>query len=344
MASLSKLIGSRVAPFVTETGLEQGTIEVFSSGVRESPFGTFNTDAMCWRAPGNGILQVEIWGAAGSSGKNCCCGAGVPGNPGAYAKKTICVDSSTYVTGYIGTSCSNNTLCFKGCSEATCIIICSPNGTLTGGLGDINEICMCAEGGVGGHTYCNGSCPPYYCLIQNGFCGNTCANCDMNAGCGIVCNVGTLSGPRRAYGGDINCNSGDITDPKGNWSCATFHACYPCTCGHHDHVAIPPGIISEEGALITYQRGCASNWAANTGGGGDLMYALTSAGRKGGPGAMPNASCWSGNRSCGCYEVSQCVDWLPAAIPAQSSHPVADIRDHGWKGGPGMVRLKFIGS
>jgi hypothetical protein len=341
---LSKILGERLSPFVVETGLEQGQVEVFIAGPMESVFGTNDTDRMCWKSPGTGTLQIEIWGAGGSSGKNCCCGAGVPGNPGAYSKKTICVDSATMVCGFIGNSCNNNSLCYKGCSQATCITICSPNGLLSGGCGNTFCICMCAEGGTGGSTYCNGSCPPYWCLIQNGFPGTNCANCDMSDGCGIVCNL-LFHNPRYAYGGDVNCNSGDPDDVTGNWSCSTFHACYPCMCGHHDHVAIPPGIIAEEGAVVTTNLGCASNFSATTGAPGpQLLNMITGAGRKGGPGSAPNASCWSGNRACNCYETSQCVNWIPAGIPGPTGHAVGDIRDHGWRGGPGMVRLKFIGS
>jgi hypothetical protein len=28
-----------------------------------------------------------MWGAAGSGAEMCCCGGGIPGNPGGYARK-----------------------------------------------------------------------------------------------------------------------------------------------------------------------------------------------------------------------------------------------------------------
>ena len=102
-------------PFIAfeEENLEQGRIWAYTHGnVRTKMCGE-----VCWIAPANGIATVEIWGAGGSGAKMCCCGGGIPGNPGASSKRTICVATGCLITGAIGFSCGNsNDLCFRGCS------------------------------------------------------------------------------------------------------------------------------------------------------------------------------------------------------------------------------------
>lgn len=338
MASLSNLLGNRAAPFVEETGLEQGEIFAFYPPCYNP--GNAATGCVCWNSPGTGYAVVEIWGAGGSGGKMCCCGAGIPGNPGAYSKKCICVDGNTWIRGILGMSCSNDNLCFKGCSSSTCIHICSPNALLTGGRGNANCICMCAQGGNGGMTYCNGSSQPACCFSANGYCYSQIAG--AGGACFVVCNVGAFN-PKCAYGGDINCHSGS---PGGNnFSCTTFWTCYPCKCAQNDHVAVPPGIFGTDGGLATIQRECYSNMYDGSGdGGSQLIGALNIMGRSPTVGGHVNTNCWSSGRQCGCYEWAHCLPFLPYGIPGTSGIAPDSVRDYGYRGGHGALRIKFIGA
>lgn len=116
MAKLSSLLGGRELAF--EDNLEKGRIWVYQEGTMYTAF----CNGFCWRAPGTGFIQIDVWGAAGSGAQMCCCGAGLPGNAPAYVRKCVCVQSGNYVCGYIGRSCNNSSaLCFRGCSEATCV-------------------------------------------------------------------------------------------------------------------------------------------------------------------------------------------------------------------------------
>ena len=342
MANFSTILANKLTSGVNlETNLEQGEIFTYMPNrfVR-GPLGP--SDCMVWKSPGSGTAVIEVWGAGGSSGKMCCCGAGIPGNPGAYAKKTVRVDSSTFIRGFPGLSCSNDNLCFKGCSDATCIHICSPNGLLVGSTGGPNCICICAEGGVGGMTYCSGSSQNACCYSANGYCFKN-VNCSSGAACFLVCNLGVFSG-RCAYGGDVNCHSG--TAGGCNFSCTSFYSCYDYKCdGEHQHVAFPPGIISEKGGVVTFQRECYSNSYDGTGDClSQLLGALNFAGRTPQTGGQNYTSCWSGSRQCGCYEDNHCTPMLPFGVPGFGANAEAGVRDYGVRGGHGAVRIKFIAS
>ena len=343
MATLSNILSDKTAPFSVEENLELGEVYAYTVGVGDgSTGGTAATANFCWNAPGIGKAVIEVWGAGGSSGKMCCCGAGIGGNPGAYSKRTVNVDGSTWIRGFIGNSCSNNDLCFKGCSQSSCITVCSPNGTLTGPTGNSTCFCICAQGGVGGVTWCNGSTQPYCCHRANGMCASQPSCGCFSSGCGLICNVGFHSG-RCAYGGDVNCNSG-APDDSGNFTCVSMMRCYPCRCTMQDHIAIPPGIIAEGGAVLTYPRECYSMQTGGTGDGlNQIVGMLAGAARRGGT-YMTTAQCWNSNRTCGCYEHNHCYGYLPPAVPAQGSMTASSVRDYGSRGGPGLVRIKFIGS
>jgi hypothetical protein len=131
MARLSQLLGNRELAF--EDNLEKGRIWAYTDGNMYSGF----CNGFCWRAPAVGKAIIEVWGAAGSGAQMCCCGAGLPGNAPAYVKKCICVCPGNYVCGYIGRSCNNSSsLCFRGCSEATCVrwTGCSHYNLFNGGV------------------------------------------------------------------------------------------------------------------------------------------------------------------------------------------------------------------
>jgi len=91
MTTLTQLLGNRELAF--EDNLEKGRIWVYSEGNMYTGF----CNGFCWKPPGTGTAVIEIWGAAGSGAKMCCCGAGLPGNPPAYVKKTVCVCPSNFL-------------------------------------------------------------------------------------------------------------------------------------------------------------------------------------------------------------------------------------------------------
>jgi len=343
MASLSNIISAKLTSTgFEEENLEKGEIFVYTPNMyNHGPAGY--SERTVWKSPGAGKAVIEVWGAGGSSGKQCCCGAGIPGNPGAYVKKTINVDGDTWIRGVPGLACANDTLCFKGCSESSCYTICSPNGGLAG-LGSANCICLCAQGGTGGMTFCSGSSQNSCCYSANGYCTKTVTN-SAGAGCFMVCNIGgPVYSPKCAYGGDINCHSGTLGGC--NFSCASFGTCYDYKCGgQYDHVAYPPGIITDTGGVVTYQRECYSNSYDGVGDGlSQLIGALSFAGRNSSIGGSQYANCWSSGRQCGCYEFSHCVPNLPFGVPSPGSSPEANVRDYGSRGGAGAIRIKFIAS
>jgi len=317
MTTLSALLGERLGSLTNETNLEQGEIYVFHPGTQ---YATFRSN-FCWRAPGNGTAVIEIWGASGSGGRMCCCGIGVPGNPGGYSKRTVSVCNGSHVCGVVGLSCGNaSNLCWRGCSQSTCITVCR--------VGGCN--CMCAEGGYGGISHCQTGTSMSCCLMAN---YSMCATQLDGAGCHIVCNRPCWG---RAYGGDINC--------CGGWSCTSFYHCNPeCHCSMQDHVAVAPGIFSKGGTVLTIQRELDSS-SANTVGDGlyQLLGALNNAGRSPVIGGH-QAACWAGSVGCGCYESWACVPMLPYGVPGMSGYSCPNVRDSGYRGGHGAVRIKFIG-
>lgn len=343
MPILSTIISAKLgaASGGAEENLETGEITVFSSNMyHRGPAGY--SDCQVWKSPGAGTAIIEMWGAGGSSGKQCCCGAGLPGNPGSYMKKTIATTANTWIRGYTGRSCSNDSLEFKGCSEASCFLICSPDGGLSGPTGGANCACLCTMGGTGGKTFCTGSSQVSCCYSANGYC---CSNVSSNAGaaCFLVCNLGHCNGGNNcAYGGDINCHSGTVDGC--NFSCSSFGSCYDYKCGgQYDHVAYPAGIITKKGGVVTYQLECYSNMYDGVGSGlSQLLGALSFAGSNPTVGGQPGTSCWSGGRACGCYEYNHCVPQIPYGVGAPSANAESSVRDYGFRGGQGALRIKFV--
>lgn len=348
MASLADIIQKRRKESdLGEPGLEQGKIFVFTPATHEANY--FNS-CFCWSATGNGLAVVEIWGAAGSSARQCCCSANISGNPGAYSKKTVCVQSGDWIRGIVGMACGYSTDChiwFRGCSESTCITLCT---NLKGCE------CMCAEGGKGGHSMCvQGSNVSYCCFRCDGFATSLFkvrCNCNIccsvpNMGCylccGIICNIRPGSErPAIAYGGDINKEAGI--------SCLSVYKADGggdgggnCRMVHHVHTS--PGIISEDGVMLTIPHGGGSSSAPTAGGHAlhAVLNAVASAGKR--PSLSGHYYTEQGClRFCGCYEMMGCLPFLPPGIPGPGSGTNGDVRDHGLRGGPGLVRIKFIGN
>jgi len=325
--------------------LEKGLIYFFTPGRQGSTSFLNESQCFCWNSPGCGTAIIEIWGASGSGASMCCCGAGLPGNPGAYSRKTVEVFPGSFVCGCTGMSCGNATsVCtsgglsgqsFRGCSEGTGICWCTCSGSAS---------CMCAMGGRGGWSRCmDGGAGPYCCFGALGFCiSRPNLGITMSNNCGIVCHYCDNGGSppewiALAYGGDVNC--------CGGFSCMTFYCCQPSRpCSWNYHVRTSAGIISEDGVVLTFQ-GEEDQHHSNSSGGGfhQLLYTLNAAARSPSMG-HGMAACWSGHRSCGCYETHGCQPFLPYGVPGTPPSPCSGVRDHAIRGGHGAVRIQYIGT
>lgn len=320
MANLSTLIENKkgIARSIVdlpETNLEKGTIYLFAG----TEYGVFN-NGFCWKAPGNGRATIEIWGAAGSGALMCCCGIGLPGNPGAYAKRTVNVTASSFVCGNIGCAPGTAGLCFTGCGGPTNITVCTSNC-----------ICMCAQGGLGGFATCNnGGSSSLTCFNACNFCITNISN-----GCGIVCNIGsTFSWLPSAFGGEINCGGG--------FSCLYIGSCNPSDWHCFSaNVRLPAGIISTTQQDVCVPYTCASG-SPFGGAGNDNYYTALSAFGRSPTGGGTYRSCWNGSQYCGCYETQTCIPFLPAAIPGLGATPCSGVRDGGIRGGSGKVKITYI--
>lgn len=326
MASLTTLLQTKYDFAVgNELNLEQGRIYTYYPGTNR---GTNFQCHVCFIAPSDGTATIEIWGAAGSGAEMCCCGGGIPGNPGGYSRKTIQMAEGCFICGQVGLSCGNaDSLCFRGCSEPTQICWFG-NGGVDG--------CMCAQGGMGGRSWCSTSPSIYCCAIAAGFCYTQ----GGDEYCGIICNfVDSAVNPEFcsfAYGGDVNC--------YGGFSCKSFRRCQPnCICGHVEIIRFPPGMISTLGGEVAYTHDTdngRSQWSGN----GDWMnasHAFNLATRNPTQGG-PYTACWTGNRQCGCYNSNGCIPFMPGGVPGQGPTPCGEVRDHAHRGGHGIIRIKFL--
>lgn len=336
MALLTSLLTRRqVVP--REDNLDKGRIWTFAPSTQVAL-----TCGFYWPSPGCGTALIEVWGSGGSGARMCCCGGGIPGNPGAYAKKTICVYTNTYICGQTGLSCANNDtgdfyIRGRGNPSGLCWIgACDCCGNSNG--------CMCAEGGIGGTSLCNTAAyTPYCCFLSIGLCGSRLPS--HGDGCGIICNYGNAGGPcaqdrtpAYGYGGDVNC--------IGCFSCTNFMHCdalYFTACYSQMHIWAPAGTISEDPATIHYKHGNQTDGSANWSGQGlnSYLYAIQAASRN--PIWGGNTyECWSNAVLCGCYESNGCLPFVPYGFAGPTHSSCADVRSGGYRGGLGAVRIKFI--
>ena len=321
MASLKGLLTVRNPAEMVEDNLETGYIYSWTPGTNWTNF----CNGVCWTAKANGTAIIEIWGAGGSGARMCCCGDGLPGNAGAYVKKTITVETGDTLTGSTGMACQAHPLCHSGCSDPTQVCWVTANN----GNG-----CMCARGGYGGKTMCTTGSSLYCCFRAQGFCTVRC----NNDNCGMVCNWCDGAWPAEGYGGDVNC--------CGQLSCSSFFGCCPhCKCRFQQHVATPAGLFAENGALITFQKESdgtpMSQWSGN-----QLFqfYAALNLATKSPYQGNPLSYCWRSDRSCGCYSSQGYANYLPVGTGGIGPNPCPEVRDHGIRGGFGGVRIKFIPS
>ena len=104
-------------------------------------------------------------------------------------------------------------------------------------------------------------------------------------------------------------------------------------------------MVSECGGEVQYAMDEDSEKVYHSGSGGimGVMEPLNLMTRSPTQGSPYNA-CWSGNDSCGCYEHQGCTHFFPGGIPGQGPTPCDGVRDHAWRGGNGILRIKFIAS
>ena len=326
MATLRSLLETKLAFQLNglESNTEEGRIWTYTPG---TAVGTNFHCGVCWISPGTGTATIEIWGAGGSGGKMCCCGFGLPGNPGAYSSRTVNVTIGCCIRGQTGLSCGNSDdLCYRGRSEST--------GVCWQGNGTVG--CMCAEGGQGGYSYCSTTPSAYCCFGANGFCNTKTAG----ENCGIICNyrgAGCAVHEAQGYGGTCNMAAG--------FSCASFFGCLPsCPCAFWYHTRTPPKMYADCGAWITYTNDV-DNGAYNWSGGAQYGYIHTLGLTSRNPTMGGNYSaCWTGHRYCGCYNMNGCIAFVPPAHAGAPPHPCGDVRDHAYRGGHGIIRIKYIGT
>lgn len=308
---------------INESNLERGRVWNFTAtSAVGSPISPGN---FCWCAPASGTVIIESWAPSGSGSMMCCCGYGLPGNPGSYGKKTITVTTGCWITGCVGSSCGNaSALEFRGCSG--CNVVCWCTGA--------SVSCMCQQGGRSGYTACVSGSSMYCCYISAwGFCNTLCST-----GCGIICNIGSsYTFIPSSSGGDINCSGGI--------SCTIFNHCNPCCyCCHIQVVKLAPNIISQCGARVVFSvdnNVMGLNGSASV---GFIAQAQAISGMGRNPEVMPYSYCWASVSACGCYEAYGCLPVFGAGVPGGAAIPLSSIRDHGIRGGHGRVKIQFIPS
>lgn len=327
MATLTQILHKRSRATVN---LEKGQIYVWTPGSMFTEFQPGNCST--WVAPTNGTAVIELWGASGSGSRGACCGYGVPGNPGAYVKKTLNVNAGDWVRGIVGLSCGNaSTTCFRGCSQSSCMTICRVG---------ICCFCLCAEGGRGGNTWCSTGTGGFCCFGRSSWLAAECFKTRGHPGdCGLICNwCSGWCSFGRGFGGDINC--------CGGVSCTSFIGTSGSrSCCYIYHTAISPGIISEDGAVLSWMSNCDSGINAATGSGAwETLYSLGLATKRPNNMHVPSG-CWMGNKHCGCYESHGCSRYMPPGVPgAPFMNGDSNVCGHGIGGGHGMMRIKFIGN
>jgi hypothetical protein len=329
MATLKQLVERKLDQIEwDEKNIDKGRVWAYSPGTEYTNY----VNGFCWIACGTGKVILDVWGAGGSGAKMCCCGMGLPGNPGAWSRKCICVNAGDRITGHIGKSCNNaDTLCFRGCSEATCVCWLGRNPR----TGSAIDGCICAEGGRGGTTWCTPGGVPWRCFACNGYCATNYSNeC-----CGLICNYGTatgIAGCATSYGGDINKNGG--------FSCTTMWTGYGnCPCSTHYHIAVPPGMFACEGAVVSFGTEADNGFSEWSGMGfHQFSQAINALSRQPSRG-IPWTACYSQHtRACGCYDVQGCMPFFPPGVGGMAATPCGDVRSTAWRGGLGLVRINFI--
>lgn len=333
MANLSNILSERYAPeFETtmtnyvnstfgvtrrEQNLEEGEIIIYTNN---AAFPNDTSTLFCWVADAPGKVVIEAWGAGGSSSGGCCCGTTMPGNPGAYAKKTLNVIPGDIITGNPGAACGNpSTNCCRGTGIPTCVVI------LAGG----DCMCMCVESGGTGVWACGTGTSGFCCI---GVGRSNCAT-ECGPGFGWICN--TAPGDAVAYGGDINYNGGFTC----TYQCAATGS---AVAGAFMTYVIPhaPGLISDGPGKIIFRAGdlgSASNEHHST---AAYYSAIIGAARQQ-LNTIPEFNCYN-TLDCNCYDYSGCYAKAPPSFPGIGSYTSGGRQAHGDRGGVGLVKIKFM--
>ena len=328
MPKLSDLLSTREIT-ANQTNLEKGKVWVVSPTAMATCIRSDNL--WCWTSPGCGTLTIEMWGAAGSGSRMCCCGFGLPGNAPGYTKKTLAVFCGSNICGCPGMSCNAHDLCFSGCSLPTYV-----QWKQARDLCGYTSGCMCAQGGRAGTSICSTGTGPYCCFRAAGFCNSQFTS--GAAGCGIICNHCSGGFLACGYGGDINC-CGCISYM--HWMCDIGNA-RPCYV--HQFIAFAAGIFAEEGGIIASKPEEDPNHSQWSGSGFmEHMHTLHATSRSP-TGGIPWMGCWTGSQACGCYENFGCVNQSPHGVGGAAPMPCDGVRDHGKRGGHGAIRLTYRGS
>lgn len=308
---------------LTEENIEDGELYVYSL-TTSSP----GTNCVCWIAPSSGTVVIEAWGPGGSTSKGGCCGTGIPGNPGAYVKKTTTVAAGDYICGNIGCSRPGTSLCCNSPGSATCIRIQST---------DDGCMCLCAQGGNSGWWICGSGTSSYCCFRSAGFCGEF-----LSGSCGVICN--TKCGQAQAYGGDQNHDGG--------YSSVFFYCCsnnYNPSCSQCYGIPYSPGLISTNGGTL-YFRGTNCYTVYNQAVNSSPYYSAIRNVSNQDLGYVENYRCWAYREQVCCNSSSQYQVSAPASLPAISTATCCACSTYdrycGWsyRGGHGMLKIKFIGS
>lgn len=295
-----------------DTNLLEGSVYSFNS------FGS--QESFCWQAPSAGKAIIEVWGASGSTPAIRCCGIGVPGNPGAYVKKTVELNSGSWISGDVGCSIGNSNVCCIVDSYASCVTICNSGAEC---------VCLYAGGGKGGRAVCDPqSGSTYCCFLSN--CGLSGTNC--GTGCGIVCNYCSSSSIARACGGDINCDGGISCLHLGNCKSG-------CVTSHCNFVSLSHGLVSNKPTVVKSQfhYDICRTGAAHYG----LISATSATGQWPTTNRTPDF-CWASDNLCTCYVSTSCTQYLPTGVPGAGPVTCGGIYDYGFRGGPGLVKIRFI--
>jgi hypothetical protein len=116
-------------------------------------------------------------------------------------------------------------------------------------------------------------------------------------------------------------------------------------CCYIHHTAVSPGIVAEDGVVLSWVTECDSGVSAATGAGQfQVNYNLNLATKRP-TNAHMVTGCWNGNKHCSCYESNGCIRFNPPGVPGSPMvNGQGDVRGQGFAGGHGMMRIKFIGN
>lgn len=227
---------------------------------------------------------------------------------------------------------SNATMCGAG----SCCVCCAAGH---------DRGCMCAQGGQSGYFQCtDGGMNAYECFRRTKWCTRVIHATEIcgTYQCGIVCGVCSdfsnqynMRGIRCSFGGDMNC--------CGTFSCVRLLQCVDnnpsCTYQYHHNTA--PMQYSTEGAVFTYPSEHDSPSGPAPGNNVMAMLGGINATMRS-PSHLGTNWCWSGGRACGCYEMWGCVAFSPYGVGGYPAQGCGDVRDHGGRGGNGIVRIRYV--